>query len=62
MARNQLAGYHRTSAVELRARRRLGIERLALDDDEYERVERLASLAVDTRGLAALRDRLGGTT
>lgn len=52
IARNQLAGYYRTGAVERRARRRLGIAHVALDDEELERVERLASLDVEARVLA----------
>ncbi|MEJ7891446.1 MAG: RNA polymerase sigma factor [Solirubrobacteraceae bacterium] len=58
IARNQLAMYHRSGAVERRARRRLGIQSVALNDDELERVERLASLEVNARVLAGALDEL----
>lgn len=56
IARNQLAMLHRRGAVEDRARRRLGIPRIELDDHELERlvgegpaVEALAALPDDQR-------------
>jgi RNA polymerase sigma factor (sigma-70 family) len=41
IARNELAGYQRSRAVELAAVRRLGLERHALIDEELVEVERL---------------------
>jgi RNA polymerase sigma-70 factor (ECF subfamily) len=41
IARNELAGYRRSSAVELAAVQRLGLERHALIDEELVEVERL---------------------
>lgn len=52
IARNKLADHHRGEAAGLRALRRLGIERVALDDADIERVAQLAA-APD---LAALPD------
>jgi RNA polymerase sigma factor (sigma-70 family) len=46
IARHKLTDYHRTGHVQDRARRRMGFERIAVDDQELERVERLASLEV----------------
>jgi RNA polymerase sigma factor (sigma-70 family) len=43
IARNHLVSAHRRGAVEGRARRRLGLERLVLDDAGLERVEAVAS-------------------
>jgi RNA polymerase sigma factor (sigma-70 family) len=43
IARHQLARARESGRVETRARRRLGIPRLALDDDALERVEAMAS-------------------
>ena len=48
-----LASYARRGAVERRALRALGVQRRALTDAEYDRVEELA-------GLAALRARIDG--
>jgi RNA polymerase sigma-70 factor (ECF subfamily) len=42
---HQLARFFRRSAVSDRARRRLGIERIAVDDVSLERIEALADLA-----------------
>jgi RNA polymerase sigma factor (sigma-70 family) len=53
IARHVLASYARRGAVERRALRALGVQRRALTDAEYDRVEELA-------GLAALRDRIDG--
>ena len=58
IARHKLADYHRHGSVERRARRRLGIGSIALDDSELERVERLASPDVDARVLASALDAL----
>lgn len=43
IARRQLANYFRSERAELRALTRLGVERRALTDMEYERIEELAS-------------------
>jgi RNA polymerase sigma factor (sigma-70 family) len=43
IARNRLANQHRRGAVEERARRRMGLERLVLDDAGLERVEAAAT-------------------
>jgi RNA polymerase sigma factor (sigma-70 family) len=51
IARNRLADWERRAAVERRALARLGVQRRALTDTEYERIEELA-------GLAQLRDEL----
>jgi len=42
IAHNQLAGLARRGAVETRARRRMGMARLELHDDELERIETVA--------------------
>lgn len=57
IARNRLTDYHRSGAVASRARRRLGIARIAMDDEALERVERLASLDVSA---TVLHDALDG--
>ena len=46
IARNRLVDYQRSGIVASRARRRLGMARIALDDEALERVEQLASLGV----------------
>jgi RNA polymerase sigma factor (sigma-70 family) len=46
IARHKLADFQRSGYVETRARRRLGMPRRAVDDDELDRVEQLASLDV----------------
>lgn len=57
IARNLLAGYQRTGRIERRAQRRLGMARVALEDGEIERIERLASLEVSATVLGgALAD------
>ncbi|MDP9072755.1 MAG: RNA polymerase sigma factor [Actinomycetota bacterium] len=45
IARHQLARSFRRSGVPDRARRRLGIERIAVDDVSFERIEMLVDLA-----------------
>jgi RNA polymerase sigma-70 factor (ECF subfamily) len=45
IARHQLARSYRRSRLPDRARRRLGVERLAVDDLSYERIETLADMA-----------------
>jgi RNA polymerase sigma-70 factor (ECF subfamily) len=45
IARHVLASYERRGAVERRALRALGVQRRALTDAEYDRVEELAGLA-----------------
>jgi RNA polymerase sigma factor (sigma-70 family) len=52
IARHMLNGFYRRGSVERRAIDRLGIERRALTDPEYERIEELAGLAA-TRGHVA---------
>jgi RNA polymerase sigma-70 factor (ECF subfamily) len=44
IARHQLWGFMRRQAVDDRARRRLGITPVALDEHSYERIEELADL------------------
>ena len=60
IARHQLSDYYRQGQVEQRALSRLGVERRALTDSEYERIEELsASQAMRGRfaeGLTALPD------
>lgn len=53
IARNQVAGYWRAGQVEQRAVQRLGVERRALTDAEYERIEELAALGDLRRRVAA---------
>jgi RNA polymerase sigma factor (sigma-70 family) len=45
IARHLLASYHRRGAVERRALHALGVERRALTDTEYDRIEELAELS-----------------
>lgn len=52
IARNLLHGYVRRGYAERRALSRLGVDRVLLCDDSYERIEELA-------GTAALREALG---
>jgi RNA polymerase sigma factor (sigma-70 family) len=52
IARHQLGDFYRRGAVERRALGKLGVERRALTDPEYERIEELAGLA-DTRARVA---------
>lgn len=57
IARNLLADWRRRAQVERRALAKLGVERRALTDDEYDRIEALASLGdVIAEGLAQLTD------
>jgi RNA polymerase sigma factor (sigma-70 family) len=51
IARHRAADFHRRGHVERRALGRLGFQRRALSDDEYERIEALSNLQV-------LRDQL----
>lgn len=60
IAHNKLADFHRTGAVQARARRRMGFERIVVDDQELDRVERLASLDVTPAALADALDDLPG--
>lgn len=53
IARNHVAMYFRAGAVERRAVEKLGVERPALTDPEFERIEELAELA-DLRRRVAL--------
>jgi DNA-directed RNA polymerase specialized sigma24 family protein len=52
IAHHQLSALHRRGGVERRAMDRLGVERRALTDPEYERIEEPAGLA-QTRGRVA---------
>jgi RNA polymerase sigma-70 factor (ECF subfamily) len=52
IARHKLVDYQRHGRVQDKARRAMGLERIALDDQELERVERLASLEVSASVLA----------
>jgi RNA polymerase sigma-70 factor (ECF subfamily) len=45
IARNQLARYYKSGAIERRALRRLPVERAVLDAAEIERIEELAALS-----------------
>jgi RNA polymerase sigma factor (sigma-70 family) len=57
IARHQLSAFYRRGAVERRAMAKLGVERRALTDPEYERIEELAGMAeVRARIAAALDD------
>lgn len=47
IARHQLSGYFRRGRVERRALERLGVQRRALTDAEYDRIEELASVRDD---------------
>jgi RNA polymerase sigma factor (sigma-70 family) len=52
IARHCLSAYRRRGSAELRALRRLGVERRALHDFEYDRIEELADLREPALGLA----------
>jgi RNA polymerase sigma factor (sigma-70 family) len=54
IARHQLSALYRRGQVERRALSRLGVERRALTDPEYDRIEQLADLA-ELRNLVADR-------
>lgn len=58
IARNKVLSYERSGAIEARARRRLGIAPLSLNDEGIERVERLASLDVEATVLHEAMDDL----
>jgi RNA polymerase sigma factor (sigma-70 family) len=58
IARHQLSGFYRQGGVERRAMSRLGIERRALTDPEFERIEELADLAALRTAVAAALDGL----
>jgi RNA polymerase sigma-70 factor, ECF subfamily len=58
IARHQLSNYFRSERAELRALTRLGVERRALTDSEYERIEELASSGELRRLVASEIDRL----
>jgi len=53
IARNEVSGYWRAGQVEQRAVAKLGVERRALTDAEYERIEELAELDDLRRRVAA---------
>jgi RNA polymerase sigma-70 factor (ECF subfamily) len=54
IAANELRSASRRGQVEDRARRRLALERIALDDEAIERIESLVDDAVLTEALASL--------
>jgi RNA polymerase sigma factor (sigma-70 family) len=54
IANNKLADSRRRGRIADRARRRLGVERLGLDDTALERAEELADLKLRREGIAAL--------
>ena len=58
IARNQLGSAERRGRVEVRARRRLGMEPLQLTDAAIERVEALAAAEGTARALRELLDEL----
>lgn len=58
IARNLLADWRRRAHVERRAMARLGVERRALTDAEYDRIEELAGLSELRDGIRAGFDRL----
>ena len=62
IARHQLARAFRRQRVDDRARRRLGIERVALDDVSLARIEELADLQAMRPALAAALDQLPSDT
>jgi RNA polymerase sigma factor (sigma-70 family) len=53
IARHQLSAFYRHGSVERRAIAKLGIERRALTDPEYERIEEFAGLAQTRERIAA---------
>lgn len=53
IARNLVAGHHRSGAVQRRAVARLGVERRELRSEEIERIEELAGLATLRSDVAA---------
>jgi RNA polymerase sigma factor (sigma-70 family) len=55
IARHRLSGYLRRGSVERKAMSRLGVERRALSDPEYERIEEL-SVTAELR--ASVRERM----
>jgi RNA polymerase sigma-70 factor (ECF subfamily) len=52
IARNLVANYHRTGAIQRRAQRRLGMERVTVEPDDLDRIENLASPDVSAQVLA----------
>jgi RNA polymerase sigma-70 factor (ECF subfamily) len=54
IANHKLADSRRRGRIADRARRRLGVERLGLDDSALERAEELADLALGGAGITAL--------
>lgn len=58
IARNLLGDYRRTGHIHRRAQRRLGMPRLAVDDERIEQIERLASLDVSAKTLREALDDL----
>jgi RNA polymerase sigma factor (sigma-70 family) len=59
IANNKVAETRRRGVVADRARRRLGMERIAVGEEEYERVERLVDLERSGPPLERLVDGLG---
>ncbi len=62
IAKRQLSRYHRRAAVETRARRRLGVDRIEVAEDQFARVEDLVwleqSRALHEQALADLSPRV----
>ena len=56
IAEHKLRDSRRRSRVDASARRRLGFERILLDDEDLARVDEIASLATDARVTALLAD------
>jgi len=58
IARHQLSGFYRRGSVERRAMAKLSVDRRALTDPEYDRIEELAGLADLRREMAAALEQL----
>ena len=58
IAHHQLGGFFRRGEVERRALGRLGVERRALTESEYERIEELAGLGAERARVARELERL----
>lgn len=58
IARHELGRYARRGAVDARARRRLGLPRRELTDEDQERVEEMIDFAAARRAVAAAMDDL----
>ena len=58
IARHQLSSFYRRGSVERRAIAKLGVDRRALTDPEYERIEELAGLTETRRQVTTALDHL----